>query len=303
VKIGLSVRIAQDLRLMMDHDSPDLSPADQEERRRVFWSLYLLDRIVSCGRARPPAILEASCQLQLPCDEQTWKEGKSIQKTDTLYQLSSRSLSKKDSLGPFGLVVIMAYVLSRAAQYMLQEYNIRSRDPLWDSNSDFASISSDLLYIESQFEFRKPIDYAVVENNGDNGAHLSKTHLQVFSRALFYLCHCLLNHPCLLRHRLQTSDTQAPPTFLARCFDVGRSCARRLTLHLTEAQSTGCFLNASFYGYCAVVAGAIHALYIHSPEPEVRKEAFESLSMNLDVLKHVGRYWENVSVMVCVYLS
>ncbi|KAE8378086.1 fungal-specific transcription factor domain-containing protein [Aspergillus bertholletiae] len=297
VKIGISVRIAQDLRLMMDHDIPDLSPADQEERRRVFWSLYLLDRIVSCGRARPPAIIEASCQLQLPCSEWTWKEGKSIQKTDALYQFSSRSLSRKSRVGPFGLVVIMAYILSRAAQYMLQEYNIRSRDPLWDSNSDFASISSDLLYIESQFEFIKPIDYTLVKNGDDNGVQFSTTHLQVFSRALFYLCHCLLNHPFLLRHRLQTSNTKAPSTFLARCFDVGRSYARRLTLHLTEAQLTGCFLNASFYGYCAVVAGSIHTLYVHSSEPEVQKEASENLRMSLNVLKHVGRYWENVSVM------
>jgi hypothetical protein len=301
VKIGISVRLAQDLRLMMDDDTSDLPPADQEERRRVFWSLYLLDRIVSCGRARPPAILEASCQLQLPCGEKEWKEGESIEKTDTLYQLSSRTLSRKNNLGPFGLVVIMSYILSRAAQYMLQEYNIRSRDPLWDSNSDFASISSDLLYVESQFDFRRPINYSIGENDGSDTVLLSKAHLQVFSRALFYLSHCLLNHPFLLRHRLQTSNTQAPPTFLSRCFEVGRSCARHLALHLTEAQTTGSFLNTSFYGYCAVVVGAIHALYVHSPDEGIKKESFESLNMSLDVLKDIGRYWENVSVMVCLY--
>ncbi|CAI7586299.1 unnamed protein product [Penicillium manginii] len=178
----------------------------------------------------------------------------------------------------------MSYILSRAAQYMLQEYNIRSRDPLWDSNSDFASISSDLLYVES-------------ENDGSDTVLLSKAHLQVFSRALFYLSHCLLNHPFLLRHRLQTSNTQAPPTFLSRCFEVGRSCARHLALHLTEAQTTGSFLNTSFYGYCAVVVGAIHALYVHSPDEGIKKESFESLNMSLDVLKDIGRYWENVSVM------
>lgn len=122
----------------------NFSPADQEERRRVFWSLYLLDRIVSCGRGRPPAILEASCQLQLPCDEKAWKEGR-LQTTDTLDQLSNKALLNEMDLGPFALVIIMAYVLSRAAQYMLQQYNIRSRDPPWDPSSDFALISSDLL--------------------------------------------------------------------------------------------------------------------------------------------------------------
>jgi Fungal specific transcription factor domain len=65
----MAVRIAQDLRFIID-TATDLSYADQGERRRVFWSVYLFDCLVSCGRGRPPAILDASCQLQLPCDEQ-----------------------------------------------------------------------------------------------------------------------------------------------------------------------------------------------------------------------------------------
>ncbi|KAH8803719.1 fungal-specific transcription factor domain-containing protein [Xylogone sp. PMI_703] len=296
VKIGLSVRIAQDLRLMMDFTA-DLSPADQEERRRVFWSLYLLDRIVSCGRARPPAIIEASCQLQLPSDEKSWREGRR-QTTGTLDQLSDKTMLNKGNLGPFALVIIMAYVLSRGAQYMLQDYNIRSRAPPWDQNSDFASISSDLLYIESELEISKPINELITEefNEGDIIDH-GTASLIVFSRALFYLCHCLLNHPFLLRHRLQTCNTRAPETFLARSFDFGRECAKRLTQSMRDAQAAGCFLNASFYGYCAVVAGSIQTLYLHSDDEGLRDEAMECIQSNLSVLGEIGKSWENVSVM------
>src|ERR1700709_621108 len=113
IKIGLSVRMAQDLRLMMDVNM-NIQPAEQEERRRVFWSLYVLDRIVSCGRARPPAILEASCQLQLPCDEKVWRTG-AWQNTNRLDQLSNKTLLNKSNLSPFGSIVIMAYILSRGA--------------------------------------------------------------------------------------------------------------------------------------------------------------------------------------------
>lgn len=298
VKIGLSVRIAQDLCLMIDPDSnTTLSPADQEERRRTFWSLYLLDRIVSCGRARPPAILEASCQLQLPCDEEVWRAGRS-QRTDTLDQLSNKTLINKGKLGPFAVVIIMAYILSRGAQYMLQEYNIRSRDPPWDSNSDFASITSDLLYIESQFEMTKPIQDVIAEESVDaDGINQTTTALIVFSQALFYLCHCLLNHPFLLRHRLQSTNTRAPSTFLSRSFDFGRICAMRLTRHLADARSAGCATNASFYGYCAVVAGTIQALYVHSMDETLRTEAMEHVHMNLATLSEIGKFWENVSAM------
>jgi hypothetical protein len=58
MKIGLAVRIAQDLRLMHEPDA-SMNYIEQEERRRVFWSVYLLDKLISCGRARSPAILNA----------------------------------------------------------------------------------------------------------------------------------------------------------------------------------------------------------------------------------------------------
>lgn len=60
MKIGLAVRIAQDLRLMYEPDaSSNMNDVEREEHRRVFWSVYLLDKLVSCGRARPPAVLNA----------------------------------------------------------------------------------------------------------------------------------------------------------------------------------------------------------------------------------------------------
>jgi hypothetical protein len=72
LKIGLSIRIAQDLRLMMEPD-PAMSYIDQEERRWVFWSIYILDKLCSCGRGRPAALADAQFLIQLPCDEESFR--------------------------------------------------------------------------------------------------------------------------------------------------------------------------------------------------------------------------------------
>jgi hypothetical protein len=255
---------------MMDSDS-DLPHSDREERRRVFWSIYLLDRIVSCGRARPPAILEASCQLQLPCDEDVWRAGK-WQRTEMLDHVPNKAPLGTKSQAPFAMVVIMAYALSRTAQYMLQDYNVRSRDPPWDPNSAYASITSDLLYIESQLEIGQSIGDVVCDKFTEDGVvDQSRAGPVVFSTALFYLCHCLLNHPYLLRHRLEVSNVRAPSSFLARSFEQGRVYAQQLTSLLCDARSAGCIISASFYGYCAVIAGTIQALYMHSENDNHRK--------------------------------
>ncbi|RQM04609.1 hypothetical protein DH86_00004083, partial [Scytalidium sp. 3C] len=64
VKIGLAIRFAQSLRLA------DASPTDltsklnveqKHERIMTFWSVYLLDRLVSCAPNRPPTISDNDC--------------------------------------------------------------------------------------------------------------------------------------------------------------------------------------------------------------------------------------------------
>ena len=62
IKVGLAIRLAQDFRLMVEPDS-DLPLIQQEERRRVFWSFYLCDKLISCGRERPAALADDQCKL------------------------------------------------------------------------------------------------------------------------------------------------------------------------------------------------------------------------------------------------
>lgn len=83
LKIGLAVRIAQDLQLMKEPKAT-LPAIEQEERRRAFWSIFLLDRLVSCGQGRPPAISDEDCLVQLPCDQRTFRNGL-LKETVTLH--------------------------------------------------------------------------------------------------------------------------------------------------------------------------------------------------------------------------
>ncbi|KPA36319.1 transcription factor [Fusarium langsethiae] len=198
VKVGLAVRIAQDCGLMLEN-AEDVSYAQQEERRRVFWSVYLLDRLVSCGRSRPPAIVDASCHLQLPCDESIWRESLWV-KTQSLDEMTNRTLSVSQRQCPLAQVIAIAQILGRCAQYVLQDFNIRGPHPPWDPGSDFAGIESDLLHFEAYLEIQRPIDeilapYILAEGVVDS----QSSGPIIFSRALFHFSYCLLNHPFLLR--------------------------------------------------------------------------------------------------------
>jgi hypothetical protein len=293
----MAVRIAQDLGLMLDA-APHLPYPEQEERRRVFWSVYLLDRLVSCGRGRPPAIVDASCHLQLPCDDLIWKNG-IWKKTPTLDELSNRALLHVEHQGHFALVIVMSYALGRGAQYMLQEYNIRSRYPPWDSSSDFAALELELMHLETQLETNKSIQEMITPHISAEGVvdHQSVGPI-IFSRALFHLCYCMLNHPFLLRERLETSQLSAPASFLARAFETGWQHAQRMIELIRHSRHLGCVFQSSFSGYCMIVAGSIAALNVHHSVAGTRATAEALVYETIAYLEDVGQYWANVSTMV-----
>ncbi|KAL6355150.1 hypothetical protein LRP88_11398 [Fusarium phalaenopsidis] len=116
----------------MQEPDNSLPPAEQEERRRVFWSVFLLDRLVSCGESRPLAIQEEDCHVQLPCDEETFQAGV-WKKTATLKQvLTWKTGDQVEGLcSNFALVILAATALGRCAKHVLQDRemdNVRPYD-------------------------------------------------------------------------------------------------------------------------------------------------------------------------------
>lgn len=64
-----------------DNKTPQLLPncttwTEQEERRRVWWAVLILDRVINVGIAgRPFATRDPSLDSKLPCDDTAWKRG------------------------------------------------------------------------------------------------------------------------------------------------------------------------------------------------------------------------------------
>lgn len=297
MKAGLAVRIAQELGLMQDAEH-DVPLHDQEERRRVFWSVYLLDRLISCGRGRPLAVLDASCHLQLPSTDWAWKGG-SLETTPTLDELTDRSFRRHDILSPFAHVVATASLLGRSIQYSLQQFNVRGRCPPWDPSSDFAVLESDLLHLESILELQTSIkervrSYITPENTIDQPG----VSPVILSRIIFHLCYCLLNHPFLLRQRIACGHVAPPTSFLARAFSTGWQHACQMVDLVRFARGHGYMFTASFSGYCVMVAGSILALGKHVEDPYISTQAETSLQEVIAFLESLGKYWYNVSNMV-----
>ncbi|KAH8172881.1 fungal specific transcription factor domain-containing protein [Sarocladium implicatum] len=296
VKVGLAVRLAQDCGLMLEN-ATHLPYAEQEERRRVFWSVYLLDRLVSCGRGRPPAIVDASCHLQLPSDEAIWRSGLWT-KTQSLDEMANRTIPVAQKQGAFAQVIAIAQILGRSAQYMLQDSNIRSPHPPWDPTSDFAAMESDLLHFETYLEIGVPVkDVLAPYISADGVVDSHCTGPIIFSRALYHLCYCLLNQPFLLWRRIGQCRNLAPMSFMKRSSDLAWHHAQQMMALIREARKCGGSFHSSSSGYAITVAGSIIALRTSDSDPQAYEKAQVLLEEVFLCLDTVGQHWNNVTTM------
>ena len=295
---------------MMEPD-PSLPPIQQEERQRVFWSFYIADKLISCGRERPAAILDEHCKVQLPCDEVAFRAGQH-QLTATLDQLTSEVPSAAiSSLSTFALTTVMASTLGRCAQYTLGEqenHGPGGQYASWNPKSKFSAIRSTLLQLESDFCLGESLTDKIRRNftgiDGTIDQHRGAP--LVFGHALFYLCQCLLCHPFSLKQRLENIGAKAPVSFIVQALDGCRAAAMSLSKLMDDVKRLGCHALSThydpFYGYCTMVAGTIHALFLHSNDRHVVDASRVSFESSMHNLEELSLYWKSSNLMVCLPL-
>lgn len=295
VKIGLSVRFAQSLHLNSE-PRVALPHEEEDERRLTFWSVYLLDRLSSCGAYRPPTIADSDCSTLLPSDNPA----------EVGFMPDLRALGdvygegKTDNLDPFAHTILMASVLGRVERQMLQHQSYNDHYPPWDSRSDFAAIYSLLLSFEGYSNitdvlFSDAIISRYVHQDGSLD-HPGAGHL-VFSTMLYHMNQCLLHHPYLVRKRLESCKARVPPSFLREVLRRSLEHAYQLTFTLRTVQRLGLTLS-SFYGYAMIVSGSVYRLFAYHEDQGISDTAKQLYEYSLEFLERGQKYWNHYPRMV-----
>jgi len=302
VKIGLAVRLAQDLHLMEEPDAT-LPVSEKEEHRRTFWSIYLLERLVSCGRRRPPAILDGSFLLQLPCNEQAWYSNLEEQ-TPTLNDFCNHRIPENQNFGPFAMVIMAASLLSRCAQYALQKQPIGSDEPPWHPKSGHVAIVSSMMFLEEQLQLGEPLEVLLHKYAFSNGVlDNSLSAPLIFSRLLYHLCRCLLYHPFLLREQTISSRDNIPNVFWSHSKNTCLEASDEIIKLVQQASEVGCTPNSCFSGYCVTIAATVQALQTTGEIVLGISLAAERLQKCIEHLDMLGKHWHSATVMVSQSIS
>lgn len=278
-------------------------PKDEaEERRHTFWSVYLLDRLMSCGRDRPPLLLDTDCTIQLPsnpCSIRT-ELGSELPTLAAVHEIPSVApLEKSDH---FALTIFMVSTLGQITRWVFHHSASEPRLP-WDSRSEFARINGIITSFESYSDacdgnFSDILDQHFV-SHGVLDENLA-SHF-TFSHVVYHLNQCLLHHPFLLRQRLRSTKIKIPPGFLRAAVAKSREHATQISAILSIVQRRGCKTYPSFYGYAAVVAGMIHRLHSINYQSSKQDEASTHWQSCLRFLNEESVRWNSFERMVRVF--
>lgn len=280
--------------------SSGLSEMEREERRNIFWSLYLLDRFVCCSFQRPPAIKDSDCLLNLPTYHPSGKRGITL---SGLLDEKFRDMTFRP--GMFGISIGLAAVLGRATKCMMNKES--KPEAPWRPGSEYGTIYTDLEFLKELAVKNNPVlaepGQSRPQNDMRDRDREQIAHM-VLSHTLYHLSHCILSHPFLLGMKMQSLPSSDMPS--AWLEETRRTClihAGSLVTVLVEAKAAGYMPVPSVYSYCILVASTIHALHLHSDDFSTSRSSAEYLRTSLYYLGEISELWGNAQMMVSTALS
>ncbi|KAL4937367.1 hypothetical protein BDV06DRAFT_74680 [Aspergillus oleicola] len=285
LKFSIAARVGHELRLQIEPQSC-LPFTEQEERRRIFWTTFILTTLYSSPKS--PTFPDDECLLQLPCDEDTFRIGE-WQSMLTLGDVMACNFQADEPPNASCLVVLLTSAYGHCLRYA-RWGEPDGQIPPWDLSSEFSQVTFllhrvGIYYRSSSRYFLKELRSASVSRQMDQ-AHI------LFSRILFHMCHCLLNHPFVMQQRLKSFDPSVG--FRMRLLDDAETHAQQFLDIMGEASQLEGFWTreACIWPNWVATAGSAVSLISHIKFPEGYDKAPEStqwFDRSLEVMQYLDR--------------
>lgn len=173
----------------------------------------------------------------------------------------------------------------------------------WNPRSKYSSIHSALLQLESELGLNESLSRKITQRftSTDGTLDHHRAAPLVLAHAIFFLCQCLLYHPYLIKQRLARLGQRTPQSFLTQTLNSCRSAASSLSRLMDDVKSLGVETLTPyydpFYGYCTMVAGTIHTMFMNSGDPLVVETSTNAFDSSLQNLKELSYYWKSCGMM------
>ncbi|KAL4978134.1 type I 3-dehydroquinase-domain-containing protein [Aspergillus desertorum] len=290
---AVSMVLALDLYREPPTSHRSLSP-ERETRRRLFWSVYIMDRFLTCGSKRPCLIADHSILVRLPASHPSGQDPGDIFNPvgPNIPYSSDRRKTASSGAGSgacASLLVDISRILGVTHRYLAAGGVKGDSHFPWHALSNLSKIRQELdLWAAGTHDLFASIEALF--------GHPEST-LLLLSKLIYHLVHCLLYRPFLpidlaeLRGSGQHQSWQIEATTL--CFSHANAIAELVEL----ARHAPRIEWPDLVAYCLTVAGTVHIHGVHyngRREGEVFASSPDFLNREMSQLDWLGGFWSGV---------
>ncbi|KAI9480779.1 MAG: hypothetical protein EXX96DRAFT_594888 [Benjaminiella poitrasii] len=318
IRMAIELGLHEELDDESDNDTPE-KLENQESRRRLFWSVYMIDKISSAATGRPSVIQDRSCSVFLPSKlvgsngDQYYSENldgsrsaifnvNGLQRSYLLgagsmstispnSDMKSSNLNRRYHLDCFTYVIRATSLLGGVTDYINRKgKNIETSLPPYHPDAEFNKLDKAINDWYDQLPMH-------LKNTPAN-FEMYKNSKSCYDTHHFFLLHILQNTVIVLLHRpsLTMSDTLDNETvqpelksFIRKSVDKCMAAVDNVTVMLKGLDNNDLLPPYSTYFAYTVATVVVSASF--SPHPEEAQKAKQALGVYFRVLLSARNLW------------
>lgn len=241
--------------LRLNYESPDSTTLARESCRRLAWSVFLLDGVMSAGLPDFCLCAPETIHIQLPCNEENFELG--VDETTQGLEIP-QSGQLPENTGSVALYIRIHWIRSRILQYTKRTVSTRSHDTE-EIERGILALGRDL----EAFALSLPSKFVFSSNNMRLRAFSSRLTPFVLVHIWWYQCHCDLFRIALpgLHEALPRSTAERfRPEFVSLCWKQCLENAASIIRVFTTLQSL--HIDPPFMDFDLVVCAYQSARYL-----------------------------------------
>lgn len=268
---------------------PNLSDIVREERRRCFWSIFLLKRL----HGADVTVLDFSGEENFPWYPSTT----GIPPNER--NMSTTTAGLQNDVKDLGIV---AYSIQQSEVWFKTTRYARRRAtpstlPPWSPQSEYATIVAQTMDFETRMPSKhryKPSGFAQksAEELQANRAYWGPW---LFTQVVYHTNLCLLNHPLILALRLRSFKLSMPEMFLQHTSDLIATHANWIVYLIDTVVSKPFKVTDPFMAHCAAIVATIFLQESFSEDENVRKEKQNNFVKCFDFIKVIAQQWPHIA--------
>ncbi|KAH1486860.1 hypothetical protein KXV92_007619 [Aspergillus fumigatus] len=288
--IGLATNLAKCAGLDIEQHEGESTPA-LEERRRLFWSIHLLNQQYA----------PHSMQLNMLRDIHNPKYmAVNIDSPREMGMKPPRNPEENDALG--GIWVYMVQLSSLWSEVQHYVSHCASGDPMppWSVDSGYCIIGAHLMDIETKFPTSHRYDSVRFQERSPEELNRAREYWSpwLYLQFTYHAVHSVLNHPFLYSWRpQQPAQLAVPNTFWKTSSELAlihTTWTARLIDMITEKEYQ---LSDPFLGHVVAIAATILIYYCRAADATVRDSAQRKLETCTRFLSDLATKWPRVQAI------